>query len=133
MKQILEDFKTLIAEIIGLVGGLIWAANCNWDYEPIILIVISLVGIIIFIVVKFLPPENNIPKVVIELVYDGGWRGAQQILADKSPRDEDGFYIQKKDGIYYYEVEHKYNLVIRNNSTNNAYNLKLFKNKGFIL
>ncbi len=59
MKKILEDIKTVIVEIIGLIGGLIWAKKSNWEYEPIILILISLVGIITFIIIKLIPSNEK--------------------------------------------------------------------------
>lgn len=41
MKKIFTDFKTLIAELVGLIGGGFWAKSSNWDYEPLILVTIS--------------------------------------------------------------------------------------------
>ena len=129
MKKYLEDIKTFMVEIIGLIGGLIWAKNANWDYEPIILISFSVVGIIIFVTIKFLPSEEGKPIVELELVSDSSIRKAREIIPNISPRNEDGYYIQDDNGIYYYEIDHKFNLIVRNNSIYNAYNIKIFAPK----
>lgn len=55
MRNILENIKTLIVELIGLIGGFIWAEHSNWDHEPLILMAVSFVGLIIFFVLRFLP------------------------------------------------------------------------------
>lgn len=47
MKRVLSDFKTLIAEVIGLFGGFFWAKSTSWDYEPMILFLVSLFSLLI--------------------------------------------------------------------------------------
>jgi hypothetical protein len=126
MKKILEDIKTFLAEIVGLIGGLIWAKNTNWDYEPIILISLSLLGIIIFVLIKSIPSNEERPIVEMELISNTSFRKAREIIPNVSPRNENGNYIQETNGLYYYEIEHKFDLIIRNNSIQNAYNIKIF-------
>ncbi len=133
MKKFLEDIKTFLAEIVGLIGGIIWAKNTNWDYEPVILISISLLGIIIFVIIKLLPSDEEKPIVELELISNTSFRKAREIIPNVSPRNEDGHYIQETDGIYYYEIDHNFDLIVRNNSINNAYNIKIFAPKvGFL-
>jgi hypothetical protein len=53
MKKIFLDIKTLIAELIGLFGGFLWARGTNWDYEPLILFIISLVSLLLTLGLHF--------------------------------------------------------------------------------
>lgn len=58
MKNFLEDIKTFVGEVIGLIGGLFWGYKADWDYEPVILILISSIGILIFVIMKFVSSHN---------------------------------------------------------------------------
>ncbi|MNK00385.1 hypothetical protein D3C87_181690 [compost metagenome] len=58
MKEFLENIKTFVGEIIGLIGGLYWGYKSDWDYEPVILVLISLTGILIFFLMKFSTSNN---------------------------------------------------------------------------
>lgn len=133
MKNFLEDIKTFVAESIGVIGGIIWGINTNWDYEPIILLAISTLGILMFFILKILPHDEEYPIVELELVSNHSIRAAPKMIPDKSPRNEEGYYLQEEDGIYYYEIEHNYDLVIRNNSIQNAYNVKIYVPKAYFL
>lgn len=133
VKNFLEDIKTFIAESIGVIGGIIWGINTNWDYEPIILLAISTLGIIMFIILKILPSDEEFPIVELELINNHSIRNAPKMIADKSPRNEEGNYLQEEDGIYFFEIEHNYDLVIRNNSIQNAYNVKIYVPKAYFL
>ena len=53
MKKIFLDIKTLIAELIGLFGGLFWARSTNWDYEPLILFIISFASVVLTLGLHF--------------------------------------------------------------------------------
>lgn len=130
MRKILEAIITFIAELIGLVGGIIWAINTNWDYEPLILIAISLVGIIAFIVLCFLPSDDDKPLIEMELVFSNGYRFAPSIINNVSPKNEKGQYFIKKGGVYYFRLIKEYKFIVRNNSKNTAYNLVFYKLKG---
>lgn len=126
MKEILEDVKIFIAETIGIVGGVIWGINSKWDYEPIILLLISSIGMIIFIMLKIIPRDETFPIVELELISNNSFRAPPKMIPDKSPRNENGYYLHEVDGIYFYEIDHMYDLVIRNNSMQNAYNIKIY-------
>jgi hypothetical protein len=58
MKSFVENIITFFVAMTGLIGGLIWAINSNWDGEPTILIVISSLEILGFIVLRNLKEEN---------------------------------------------------------------------------
>lgn len=46
--NIIHSFITFLIALASLVGGLIWGYNTNWDYEPSILVIISLLEIIAY-------------------------------------------------------------------------------------
>jgi hypothetical protein len=58
MKSFVENIKTFLVAMTGLVGGIIWAINSNWDKEPTILIVISSLEIMGFIILKSIKEDN---------------------------------------------------------------------------
>lgn len=58
MKNFLENTKTFVGEIIGLIGGIYWGIKTNWDYEPLILVSISLLGILIFLLMMASTSHN---------------------------------------------------------------------------
>jgi hypothetical protein len=132
MKRIFEETSTLIGSIIGIVGGLIWAINENWNYEPVILISVSAIALLCFLGIKIFG-EDIRPIVEVEMKQTGSNRGPQMITPGISPQNSDGYYLQEVNGIYLYEFEHSYDLVIRNNSINNAYNVNIYvENKYFL-
>jgi hypothetical protein len=59
MKGIIENKIVFISALIGLVGGSIWIYKSNWDMEPIILTLISLVEIIGNIALKIFGKEQS--------------------------------------------------------------------------
>ena len=125
MKEILKDVKIFIAEAIGVVGGIFWGINSKWEYEPVILLLISSIGIIIFFILKLIPKDETFPIIELELILNNSFRAPPKMIPDKSPRNENGYYLHEVDGIYFYEIDHMYDLIIRNNSMQNAYNLKI--------
>lgn len=130
MRTVLENIRTLIAELVGLIGGLIWASNTNWDYEPVILITVSAIGICTFTLLRFFPPHDDRPNVVFEFVSKSTFRSPPDIIANMSPKDETGqYFVIEQGGMYLFRVKKRFDLIIRNNSKNNAYNLTLYKIK----
>ncbi|SHM42889.1 hypothetical protein [Flavobacterium chilense] len=132
MKKILEDTNTFLGSIIGIIGGFIWAMKNNWDYEPIILLSVSTVALICFLAIKFFG-ENTRPNVEAELKRTGSNRGPQMMVPGLSPQNAEGHYLPQENGIFHYDFEYKYNLIIRNNSTQNAYNVKVYVEKNYSL
>lgn len=52
MRKILKNTNAAIIALIGLIGGILWAINTEWDYEPIILIFVSVIELISFFVLR---------------------------------------------------------------------------------
>ena len=128
MKRFLENINTFLVELLGLVGGFIWARNTNWDWEPLILMAVSFVGVSIFILLKFVPDHEDRPMVELEMTGDGGFRSPPGLIRDISPKTEDGTaYVIEIGGTYLFNVKRNFDLILRNNSKNNAYNVLLFK------
>ena len=69
MRKILEDTNTLLASLIGVVGGLIWCLNNNWGIDAIILLSVSSVGLFCFIAIKLFG-ETSRPNVEVELKFE---------------------------------------------------------------
>ncbi|WP_343705575.1 response regulator [Flavobacterium sp.] len=68
MKSIIENLLTFFIALTGLIGGLIWGMNSNWEPEPMIVTIVSFLEIISFIIIKSsknntdsnnTPPVNN--------------------------------------------------------------------------
>lgn len=125
MKKIFEDTYTLLASIIGIIGGIIWGISDNWHFEPIILLSVSTIGLLCFIGIKVFG-ENVRPIVEVELKQTGSNRGPIMMAPGLSPKNSDGHYLHEENGIYHYEFEHSYDFIIRNNSINNAYNVNIY-------
>lgn len=53
MRKILKNTTAAIIAIIGLIGGTMWAINTGWDYEPLILISVSVIELISFMILRF--------------------------------------------------------------------------------
>ena len=129
MRKLLEDYKTIVVEIIGVIGGYVWATHSRWDDEPVILMITSAVALVISLTLRFVLINEDRPIIDLELVYYGGLRTNPE-LTQNSPRDESGQYFQIKiGGLFYFKVSHDYYLLIRNNSSNIAYNFLLYKDK----
>jgi hypothetical protein len=128
MKKFLENINTFLVELLGLVGGFIWAKTSNWDWEPLILMAVSFVGIAVFILLKFVPDHEDRPIIELEMTGDGGYLSPPGLIKDISPKTEDGTaYVMEIGGTYLFNVRRNFDLVIRNNSKNNAYGILLYK------
>ncbi|HEY5590309.1 MAG TPA: hypothetical protein VIK55_04755 [Paludibacter sp.] len=66
MKQFISDSKTIIVEIAGIFGGFFWAKSINWDYEPLILFIVSVISFIISLI--FLLSEKSDKNKSIKIV-----------------------------------------------------------------
>jgi hypothetical protein len=128
MKKFLENINTFLVELVGLIGGFIWAKSTNWDLEPSILIAVSFVGVVVFILLRFIPDHDDRPMVELEMTGDGGYRSSPGLIRDISPKTEDGTaYVMEIGGTYLFKIQRNFDLIIRNNSKNNAYNIFLYK------
>lgn len=55
-----ENIKTIIGEIIGVIGGYLWASSKDWnDPEPIILLAVSGVGLFISVISRIFSKSGN--------------------------------------------------------------------------
>ncbi len=57
MRDVIKNRITLIVEIVGFIGGLSWALTTGFDYEPVILTLVSLIGIIAHFIVPDLDSD----------------------------------------------------------------------------
>ncbi|WP_353146262.1 response regulator [Chryseobacterium sp.] len=58
--KFIHHILTLLAAIIGLLGGIFWGYSSNWEYEPLILLLVSLAEIIAYIAIpKQTEPTTN--------------------------------------------------------------------------
>ena len=127
MKRYFEDYKALVLELIGVIGGLLWGKNTNWDYEPVILLIISSIGLAAFIILKLLPDYNELPLIDLDISYHGGYRSPPK-LSSNSPMEIKGegiYYSIERGAKYIFKIDFKYQLTIRNNSNFAAFNLEI--------
>lgn len=130
LRNILIDTKAIATEIVGLLGGILWGMNEKWEYEAIILIVVSALALLISLFLKWLPDETDRPLVELEFSFIGASVSPPGLIENISPKSEDGGgYIIEKGGIYLFTIRVDYYLILRNNSKNNALGLKLHKVK----
>lgn len=63
MKKIINSIISFLIAIAGLIGGGIWTYQTNWNIEPVILLIVSLLEIIGFLILKKIddsnPPQNK--------------------------------------------------------------------------
>lgn len=131
MTHFLGNLKTILLEAIGLIGGLIWAIHTNWDYEPVILVILSLIGLSISIVLRFRESDENRPYVQLEMICLGCQRSNPRITRN-SPRTEGGFALFENYGKYFFIIKWNYQIIIRNNSNSNAYEVNIKVNKKYL-
>lgn len=58
MKKIINSIISFLIAIAGLIGGGIWAYQTNWNIEPVILLIVSLLEIIGFLILKKIDDSN---------------------------------------------------------------------------
>jgi hypothetical protein len=46
MKNPFKGGRAFILESVGVIGGLFWALDSNWHYEPLILLILSCIGLL---------------------------------------------------------------------------------------
>lgn len=116
----------LIIEIIGFIGGFFWAISTKWEYEPVILLIVSFLGIISYFVFKA-SKDRERPYIDFE-VKRGSSMAYPPKFVKESPKTEGHFDDIKPDGVYLFEFQIKYKLIIRNNSNLIAYYPKIYLN-----
>lgn len=63
--KFIHHFLTLSAAIIGLLGGILWGYSSKWEYEPLILLLVSLAEIFAYIIL----PKQSEPTTDSALNY----------------------------------------------------------------
>jgi hypothetical protein len=125
MINILKNVYTLLIEIIGLVGGFLWARSTSWDYEPIILMAVSFVGILSYLIIVFSGKKR--PYIDIELVRGSSYQNAPKHVKE-SPMKDGHFTDIQDNGTYLFEFRIQYKIIIRNNSNYIAFYPRIFLN-----
>jgi len=60
VRNFFENIKTFYAELIGLIGGFFWGRRTNWDYEPLLLVIVSGTGLLISILLLIFKVEITV-------------------------------------------------------------------------
>ncbi|MBK6772068.1 MAG: hypothetical protein IPG78_08085 [Ignavibacteria bacterium] len=68
MRSFIADIKTIIIELVGIIGGFFWARATSWDYEPLILLCVSIFGLVISL--YFLFSKEKIEPQIVHFVKD---------------------------------------------------------------
>lgn len=129
--KFLGNSLTLLIEIIGFVVGLLWAISTNWDYEPVILFIVSFLGIISYFIVKINKNKER-PYIDFELKRGSSFAYAPRFI-NESPKIEGHFADIQPNGVYLFEFMIKYKLTIWNNSNLIAYYPKIYLNTNELL
>lgn len=61
MKSFIHHILTLIIGLIGFIGGLLWSIQSNWEYEPLIIMLISATEVVAYFIIpkeQSLTPQN---------------------------------------------------------------------------
>ena len=59
--KFIHNMFTLLGAIVGVIGGLFWGYNNNWDYEPIILLIVSFTEIIAYLTMPKRDAVESVP------------------------------------------------------------------------
>jgi len=128
MINLFKNLKTFLVEAIGLVGGLFWAIHSKWDYEPVILVLVSSIGLTVFIILRFLLKNEDRPYIQLELRYIGCQKSNPRITTN-SLKNEGGYFITEEHGKYFFIIQWDYQLIIRNNSNFTAFEVHIKVNR----
>ena len=127
MRNFLLNVKTLVVEFVALVAGFLWGRNTDWELLPVILTAISALGIVIFLVLRFLDQDK--PIVELKLIAKGASRSPPGIIEGVSPKGSKGQNVIEVGGTYLFHVSRDFELIAENKSKNKALNLTLYKSK----
>lgn len=64
MKRIIKSIITFIIALVGIICGGIWAVQSNWQWEPVILFIVSLLEIVGFIFIEDSSENSSIQSEV---------------------------------------------------------------------
>ncbi|RKE90300.1 response regulator [Ichthyenterobacterium magnum] len=120
MKNIIHNTVTLLIGFVGLIGGLIWGYYSKWEFEPVILSIISFLEIIAYFTV---PKDKKNNK---ELTQKSKNKNSQKVevtvnnfseptQSEKKPsiKDKNALIETKKDkiGILFIDDDKNFNIV----------------------
>lgn len=128
MIKILTDIKAFLVELVSFIGGIFWGNATNWDFEPMILIIVSGLALVISILL-FLIEKKERPFIDLELNQRSALRSPPEVIG-QSPMNEDrtAYVIERGNGVYRFEFKIRYELVIYNNSNVISYNTRIYIN-----
>lgn len=123
--KLIHNTVTFSIAFVGFIGGFIWAYNTKWDYEPIILMAVSLLEIIAFLTIPkqrskdieliTLPIHNSpIQNVEVNIVNDSKTFAISDVVKDKMLASERNLLIEsKKDkiGVLFIDDDKNFNVV----------------------
>ena len=122
MRKLIHNTITLFIGIAGLIGGLIWGYYSQWDFEPIILAIISFLEIVAYLTV---PKEKqnslrttnkseskNKNKQEVKVTLNNFTSESDQKL-QKTKNDRNAIIDSKKDkiGILFIDDDKNFNVV----------------------
>lgn len=120
MKNIIHNIVTLLIGIVGFFGGLIWGYYSKWEFEPIILSVISFFEIIAYFTVPKEKKENkkvadksqNKNKQKVEVTVNN-FASTNEKIPSKEKKNRNALIDSKKDkiGILFIDDDKNFNVV----------------------
>ena len=124
MRSFLKNNRVLVGEIITAIISFIWLIKSDFDLEPLLLFIISCVGISYY----FFGKSLEIPKLEVDFVLNtAGGRSAPTIIEGVSPMNENRTaYIRDENGIYEYRLSKRFEIFIRNQSQPTAFVITIY-------
>ncbi len=102
MKKIIHSTVTILTGISGFIGGLLWGFYSHWDFEPIILTMVSLFEIIAYLTI---PKDDKIENTNLQNKLELKSKNNQNVnvtvnnLAPNSSNDEQSKILKNKNAI----------------------------------
>ncbi len=85
MRLFFANFKTIFGEFIGLILGLLWAISTKWDYEPLIVFIISGVGLFVSIL-SLIFKKKNAEQAVIPNINNSKYENPDLDITNIDPK-----------------------------------------------
>lgn len=86
---------------------------------------IATLGEFFFHFIEKVADRKHKPMIEMEIRWANGL-SESPMLTQRSPQDDEGNFLIERGGLYWFVIHHDFDLIIRNNSVINAYNLKVF-------
>ena len=98
------------------------------DIKVFLTIIALILGIAYFVIPRIYKYYFKRPKLVVEIEPNKGLQSSQTFIGHSS-KNPVGIPVNTPEGISVYEFEWKFNLIVRNNSEVNAFNIKMCQHK----